>query len=98
MNKVYSSLEIDDIISLYITAKDKDEEVFILAELTASDADTIIEVLKDLNVYEEKHIQPCFNCGELYIEKNRKRICPTCILKNKKNNTVERLLKRRELR
>ena len=67
-----------EIIGLYITAKDKDKQVFILAELTDSDADTIIEILKDFGAYEERHIQRCFNCHELYIEKNRCRVCDAC--------------------
>ena len=71
-------IETTDICYLYRTARDRDEEVFILAELTASDADTIIEVLKDAGEYEENHIQRCIKCKELYIEMGRKLICPKC--------------------
>lgn len=77
-------MEIETIIYLYRTAEDKDKQVFILGELTDSDADTIIEVLKDHDVYEEKHIQRCFNCHELYIEKNRCRVCDACKRKSKR--------------
>ena len=48
-----------EIVTLYKMAKDKDEQIFILAELTASDADTIIEVLKDFGEYKEMNIQRC---------------------------------------
>lgn len=67
-----------EIVTLYKMAKDKDEQIFILAELTASDADTIIEVLKDFGEYKEMNIQRCFNCHELYIAYNRCRVCQDC--------------------
>ena len=57
-------VDIDDICYLYKTAKDKDEQVFILADLTCSDPETIIEVLKDAELYEEKQIQQCIRCGK----------------------------------
>ena len=47
-----SYLTNEEICFLYRTSKDKDEEIFILGELTASDPETIIEVLKDANEYE----------------------------------------------
>lgn len=68
----------DEICYLYKSAKNKDEEVFILAELTASDAETIIEVLKDAGIYEDNQIQSCIKCKEMYIEKCRGWICPEC--------------------
>lgn len=67
-----------EISRLYQLSKDMDEEIFILAELTDSDAETIIEVLKDEGVYEEKQIQRCINCKEMYIERGRAHICPSC--------------------
>lgn len=67
-----------DICYLYRSAKDKDAEVFILAQLTCSDADTIIEILKDAEIYEDNHIQRCIKCKELYIELGRKHICSSC--------------------
>lgn len=76
-----TNLTYDEIISLYKGAKDKDEEVFILAQLTASDAETIIEVLKDAEVYEQKNIKQCIHCYGMFIDSSRSgkvRICPTC--------------------
>ena len=81
-------MSIEEIIYLYKVAKDKDKEVFILAVLTESDADTIIEILKDHDVYEEKHIQRCFNCHELYIEHNRCRTCDACRRTGRRINGV----------
>lgn len=76
-----TNLTYDEIISLYIRAKDRDEEVFILAQLTASDAETIIEILKDAEVYEQIRIKQCIHCREMFIDgsKNgRVKICPSC--------------------
>jgi recombinational DNA repair protein RecR len=80
---------IDDVISLYVTAKDKDKQIFILAQLTASDVETIIEVLKDNGIYEEKGIQECFNCHELFISYNRNRVCETCKRKNRRERRMK---------
>lgn len=71
-------VDIYDICYLYKTAKDKDEQVFILADLTCSDPETIIEVLKDAELYEEKQIQQCIRCGKYYIETRRAHICLSC--------------------
>lgn len=71
-------LDINDICYLYKMAKDKDEEVFILSQLTCSDVETIIEVLKDAELYEEKQIQKCIKCGTYYIETRRAHICLSC--------------------
>lgn len=77
-----------EIVTLYKMAKDKDEQIFILAELTASDADTIIEVLKDFGEYKEMNIQRCFNCHELYIERNRCRVCDSCKRKGRRRRGI----------
>jgi predicted RNA-binding Zn ribbon-like protein len=70
-----------ELISLYLRAKDKDDEVFILAQLTASDVETIIEVLKDADVYEQNKIKQCIHCKEMFIDSSKSgriKICPTC--------------------
>ena len=76
-----TNLTYDEIISLYLRAKDKDDEVFILAQLTASDAETIIEILKDAEVYEQIRIKQCIHCHEMFIDGSRNgrvKICPSC--------------------
>lgn len=77
-NKTYGALDIDDIISLYVTAEDKDEEIFILAELTISDPETIIELLKDLCLYQENNIKKCSECGRLFINRGSNRLPAVC--------------------
>lgn len=74
----YGALELDDIIGLYLTAEDKDKEVFILAELTVSDTETIIEVLKDLKIYKHQRIQKCVSCGKLFINYGSNRLPAIC--------------------
>lgn len=73
-----TNLTYDEIISLYLRAKDKDEEVFILAQLTASDAETIIEVLRDAEVYVENNIKQCANCKRLFIHSGSMRLPAVC--------------------
>lgn len=80
--KKYGALELDDIISLYVTAGDKDKEIFVLAQLTYSDAETIIEILKDLGIYEQRHIKQCPRCKRMFIQKKGSKrlpaICKPC--------------------
>ena len=84
-------LDINDICYLYKTARSKDEEIFILAQLTCSDVETIIEVLKDAELYEDNQIQKCIKCGQYYIETRRAHICLSC----KKKASYERRKKAR---
>lgn len=86
-------LDVNDICYLYKTAKDKDNEVFILSQLTCSDVETIIEILKDEGLYEEYQIQKCIRCGEYYIETRRAHICLSC----KKKASYERRKKERRV-
>ena len=65
-NKATKELGTDMIVSLYLRAKDKDEEIEILKELTASDFETIIEILTDAGVYEQRGIKKCIVCGRLF--------------------------------
>ena len=73
-----ANLSYDEIIWLYKVAKNPDEEIFILGELTCSDVETIIEVLKDAGVYVERKIQKCIKCKQMYIENGRAVICQSC--------------------
>lgn len=87
-------MEINEICYLYKTAKDKDNEIFILGELTLSDPETIIEILKDEGVYEEKQIQKCIKCKNMYIEYGRSHICQYC--KKKHKLAIKRKERRKE--
>lgn len=71
-------IDVNDICYLYKSAKNKDEQVFILADLSCSDPETIIEILKDEGLYEENQIQQCLRCGIYYIETRRAHICLSC--------------------
>jgi predicted RNA-binding Zn ribbon-like protein len=85
-------MELDEIRDLYVHAKYPDEEVFILAQLTCSDPETIIEILTDMGVYKRNKIKMCIVCHEAFIDESkygRRRTCPTCRLKIKKIGNAE---------
>lgn len=67
----------DQIIDLYTHARDKDDEIIILGQLTASNPSAIIELLIDRGFYEPKSMAKCTVCGEYFIKLRSKR-CPTC--------------------
>ena len=73
-----TNLTIDEIISLYVNAKDKDKQITILAELTASDIETIVEVLKDNGIYQQNNIVTCKGCGRMFICEGSKRLPSYC--------------------
>ena len=69
-----------DVIVYYKGAKNKIEEVDVLAQLTGSDVDTILEILKDAGVYKGAyHI--CASCGQQFpsiYKKMKNPLCPKC--------------------
>ena len=68
-----------DIIMLYRTAKDKDAQIDVLAQLTSTDIDTIVEILKDANEYIQKGITTCSSCGRMFLKRQIvKGKCITC--------------------
>ena len=58
-----------EIVRSYKQAADKTEQVIILAELTCSDIDTNIEILKDAGAINQGDIRKriCCKCGKEYI-------------------------------
>ena len=69
-----------DIVVYYKQAANKIEEVEKLAELTASDVETILEILKDAGVYKGKY-HVCGRCGQEFpsiYKKLRSPLCPEC--------------------
>lgn len=80
-----SAVDYDEIERLYRQAPNKAEEIEILAQLTASDHETIIEVLKDLGVFKaediKNNIRVCTRCNKAYITANKKgkAVCPECV-------------------
>lgn len=80
-----SAVDYDEIERLYRQAPNKAEEIEILAQLTASDHETIIEVLKDLGVFKaediKNNIRVCTRCNNAYITANKKgkAVCPNCV-------------------
>ena len=68
-----------EIVRSYKQAADKTEQVIILAELTCSDIDTIIEILKDAGAIHQGDIRKriCCRCGKEYITATYKGV-PVC--------------------
>lgn len=76
-----SYLDSTQIVNLYKGARNKSEEVVILAELTASDIDTVVEVLRDANVFNEdilKDYKQCAKCGGYIPIYRRRKYCRKC--------------------
>ena len=76
----FTNLSKEEIIVMYKNAKDREAEIIILAQLTASDTDTILEVLKDAGEFNGAYAT-CPRCGRSFpalSEYSRKRMCPDC--------------------
>lgn len=72
----------EEIVRSYRQAKRKTEQIFILAELNASDPDTIIGILKEAGALDYKNlkIRICCRCDMEYIAASNRGlpICPDC--------------------
>ena len=69
----------DEIVIAYRTAKDKAEQIHILAELTQSDDETIIAVLRESGEPAGAE-RTCKRCGRQYFSVNKRgrAMCPSC--------------------
>ena len=92
-----TNLSTDMIVSLYLRAKDRDKEICVLAELTASDSETIMEVLKDAGVYSGAY-KTCPRCGTRYPvlphKYKRNSHCPECARMKKQIDNHKQAIKR----
>ena len=87
-----------EIVRSYLQSENKTEQVFILAELTLSDTDTIIEILKDAGVLNDKDLNKriCCKCGREYITSTYRGIpvCDNCQSLTKEISKIEYQIKR----
>ena len=69
----------DDVVSLYRGAKNKKEQIKILAELTCSDTDTIIAILEDAGEFDGTY-RVCTRCGRKFaaVSNRGRAFCPYC--------------------
>lgn len=78
---IKNTYTIDEIVTIYKNAKHKTEQIKILADLTGTDKETIIEILSDAGAYEPVYTN-CTICGAKYPVLERKGtyhgICPWC--------------------
>lgn len=95
MKAKITSFTNDEIIAMYRKAKYKEEQVTILAQLTASDTDTILEILKDAGVYSGAY-RSCPKCGKKFpalTHYNKGRCCEECRERSKKIASLRYRLK-----
>jgi ssDNA-binding Zn-finger/Zn-ribbon topoisomerase 1 len=76
-----TNLTKEEVVFMYRKAKFKTEQIHILAELTASDTDTILEILKDAGAFRGAY-RTCPRCGKQYpvLQKRVKKdaLCSEC--------------------
>jgi hypothetical protein len=75
----------EDIVYSYRTAKNKEEQIEILAELTASDIDTVLMVLVDADEKLPnlgKRFKKCIGCGGYIVASSRGKRCKICAEKH----------------
>lgn len=91
-------MDVDEIVRSYKQADNKLAQVIILSELSATDTDTIIQILKEAGVLNLKDMKKriCCRCGCEYPAPNKKGlpVCPDCRDLNIKILDLERRIKR----
>ena len=100
MKAKITSLTKEEIIALYKKAKYKEEQITILAQLTASDTDTILEILKDVGVYSGAY-RNCPKCGKSFpalTHYNKGRCCEECRERSAKISNLRYRLKKNATR
>lgn len=74
-------LEEFEIVRMYKQAKNKPRQIEILADLTATSVNEIIEILRKEGVFDEKllvYYKPCAICGKLIVIERNVKYCPSC--------------------
>lgn len=85
-----SRIDYEELVRSYIQAENKGAQIHVLAELTLSDEETIIEVLKDHGVFHEEDIEDslreCHRCGKKYVARTMRgrATCPECVRYHRK--------------
>ena len=100
MKTKITSLSKEEIIFMYKGAKHKEEQISILAQLTASDTDTILEILKDAGVYSGAY-RNCPKCGKVFpalTHYNKGRCCEECRERSAKIANLKHRLKKNATR
>ena len=76
------NMSVDEIVRSYLQAEKKTEQIFILADLTASDSETILEILRDEGAIKPGDLRTriCCRCDKEYVTPVRRGvpICPDC--------------------
>lgn len=94
--------DVELLTRLYRNAENKGEQILILAELTATNEETIINLLKDQGMFKPEDLagslRTCSGCGRKYIAttKRGRAVCPDCAFRRQKQRDNERYRERRE--
>lgn len=80
-----------EIARQYRLAKDKYNQIIILAQLTASDVETIMQILDEQGCLNDKKV--CEICGEEYCTYDGKGYCPSCKKKERRMYYLNKKLK-----
>lgn len=93
MSKKYTN---EELIDIYKHAKDKEEEIKVLVDLSDSDEATIIELLRDAGVYEGAY-KVCIKCGRKFpgiYKRGHSNQCPECLtFKSRYNKNIKTIKK-----
>ena len=93
-----TNLDKSEVVRSYQQAANKTEQVFILAELTLSDTDTIIEILDEAGVLNNRDLNRriCCKCGREYITTTFRGVpvCDNCQSITKEKSKLEYQIKR----
>ena len=104
MNKTRRVYTDDEIVTLYLNAEHKDDEIEILAQLNACDEETITQILTDKGVLEGTY-KTCIKCGKQFLgayRRGKSNSCPECRAKiatitRRKTKLAKNLTKIQEL-
>lgn len=89
-----SRMTAKDIAWNYIHASNKSEQIYILADLTLLDSESIVEILKGEGVFhkEDVRMRTCMRCGEDYVARygTGRAVCPACTKKKREARDWEK--------
>ena len=89
-----------EIIGIYKGAKDKVQEISILAELNNCDEATIIEILLDAGGYEGQY-KTCIMCGREFVgvyKRGHSNMCPDCRHQINERQRIQTMIKKNQFK
>ena len=91
-------IDTEEVVRSYKQALNKTEQVLILAELTLSDTDTILEILRDAGVLKQYEVKKriCARCGREFVTRRDRgvMVCDHCAETKHEIAILEQKIKR----